>query len=307
MQEVFGQLLVLLVLLIAGAILGKRGLMREPFLGMLSSFVIRVTTPLLILSSMDKTFSTELLHNSLWLILISGCCFAAVILGLEIWSRFSKMEPRRLGLYQFLILLGNTAFMGYPVIQAIYGDTGVFYASMFNIWHNVIMFSYALSLLQRGKKIQWGKLLRNNGMIATLLGFVIFLCPFTLPYVLHRPMEWVGDMTIPLCLLIVGGRMSASPLRELVRPRAIWLTSLVRLVLFPLILIPVLLLLGLPEILIVIPVIVFSTPVALTAGALAQEYGGDEEIASRAVVLSNLLSIVTMTVVVFALETLVIG
>jgi predicted permease len=229
-----------------------------------------------------------------------------VILGLEIWSRISRIEPQKLGLYQFLILLGNTAFMGYPVIQAIYGDTGVFYASMFNIWHNVIMFSYALSLLQRGKKIQWGKLLRNNGMIATLLGFVLFLCPFTLPYVLHRPMEWVGDMTIPLCLLIVGGRMSASSPRELLKPRAIWLTSLVRLVLFPLILMPVLMLLGLPEILIVIPVIVFSTPVALTAGALAQEYGGDEEIASRAVVLSNILSIVTMTLVVLALETFVI-
>lgn len=307
MQGVFQQLLVMLMLLLAGAVFGRAGVLREPFAGQLNSFVIRITFPALILASMDKEFSTELLHNSLALIGISACCFLAVIIGLEIWSRVSKIEPHRLGLYQVLILLGNTAFMGYPVIQAIYGDTGVFYASMFNIWHNVLMFSYALGLLQRGAKIQWSKLLKNSGLIATFVGFVIFLCPFTLPYVLHRPLEWVGDMTIPLCLLIVGSRMGCSRLRDLVRPRAIWLTSLVRLVLFPLILIPLLTLLGLPENLIVIPTVVFSTPVALTVGALAQEYGGDQEIASRAVVLSNLLSLVTMTCVVLVLETLVIG
>lgn len=40
--------------------------------------------------------------------------------------------------------------MGYPIIEAIYGDEGVFYASVCNLIHNLITFSYAVSLLTRG-------------------------------------------------------------------------------------------------------------------------------------------------------------
>lgn len=307
MQEVLQQMLVLLVLLLAGVALGKLGVLREPFLGQLNSFIIRVTVPALIVSSMDKAFTLELLRNSLSLIVISGCCFVAVIVVLELWSRHSRIDPRRLGIYQYLILIGNTAYMGYPVIQAVYGDTGVFYASMFNIWHYVVMFSYGMRLLSRGLEVRWRDLLKNVGLMATLLGFVLFLCPFTLPYVAHRTLGWIGDMTIPLCLLVAGSRMAQSKLRELVRPPAIWLTSMVRLVLFPAILIPILYFLQLPEVLIVIPSIIFATPVALTAGAFAEEYAGDDGMASRAVVLSNLLALGTMTVVVLILEKLVIG
>ncbi|MGM9612092.1 MAG: AEC family transporter, partial [Butyricicoccus sp.] len=142
---------------------------------------------------------------------------------------------------------------------------------------------------------------RNSGLIATIVGFLLFLCPFTLPYPLHHSIEWVGNMTIPLALLILGSRMSRTDLRMVVRPLGIWLSSLTRLVLFPAVMIPVLTALGIRGELIAVPVILFATPVALTAASFAQQYGSDADLAGRGVVLSNLLSIVTMPAIVAVL------
>lgn len=298
MQQVFSQLFVLLLILGAGAVFGRTGLLREPFTAGLNALVIQVTLPALILASMDVPFSTELLRNSLTLIVIAAACFSVLIAALEIWRKFSKQEPLRLGLYQYLILVGNCAFMGFPIVEAIYGSTGLLYASMFVIPHNLLLYSYDITLFRRDQKTNWKKLFTNTGLISTLLGFILFLCPFTLPYPVHYAINWVGNMTIPLALLILGSRLGATKLREIAQPYGIWLTSLTRLVVFPALMIPALAWSGLPQILIAIPVIIFATPVALTAAAFAEQYGSDPILAGKGVLLSNLLSLVTLPAVV---------
>ncbi|WNX84768.1 AEC family transporter [Agathobaculum sp. NTUH-O15-33] len=301
MQQVFSQLLVLLLILGAGFVCGRIGLLTETFSAGLNTLVIQLTLPALILASMDVDFSWELLHNSLALIMIAAVCFAAVIAALEIWRKFSRLDPVKLGVYQYLILVGNCAFMGFPVIEAIYGGTGLLYAAMFVIPHNLLLYSYSITLFHRGAKAQWGKIFRNSGLIATAVGFLLFLCPFTLPYPVHHAIDWLGNMTVPLALLILGSRMSRTDLRTVVRPAGIWLSALTRLVLFPALMIPALVWLGLDKMLVSVPVILFATPVALTAASFAQQYGSDADLAGRGVVLSNLLAIITLPVVVAVL------
>lgn len=301
MEEVLQELTVLLVILGVGAYFGRKGLLTEACIAHLNKAVVNISFPALILASMDKEFSLELLQDSLGLAVISWLCFGAVILLLEIWKYLSTRPPQELGLLQFLVLFGNTAFMGYPVIRAIYGSTGVFYASVFNLAHNFVCFSYGLSLLQPDQHTSAKKLFGNIGFLSTVIGFLIFLFPGTLPYIVHRPLEWLGDMTIPICLLTAGAKLGTSRLRDLGKPRAIWGTSLIRLIIFPSVLLLVLGGLRLPEQWVVIPTIIFGTPVALTAGLFAKEYGNDTLTASRAVILSNLLAILTMPVWVWLL------
>ncbi len=301
MQEVLRELAVLLVILCAGAYLGKRGVLGEACILQLNKFVVNVAFPALMIASLDQDFTAELFRDSVGLMVISWLCFGAVVLFLEAWKRVSRRPPQELGLLRFLVLFGNTAFMGYPVVRAVYGSTGVFYASIFNLAHHFVSFSYGLSLLQPGRRAGIKKWFGNIGFLATIVGFLIFLIPGTLPYTIHRPLEWIGDITIPVCLLNAGARLGTSKLRDLAKPHAIWGTSLIRLLAFPAVLFLVLRALKLPEQWIIIPTVIFGTPVALTAGLFAEEYGNDACVANRAVVLSNLLAVVTMPVWVWIL------
>ena len=210
MRELTEKLLALILILLLGALAQRRLRLPESFYQSANDLVIQVTLPAMILSSMDKAFSPETLETSLRLLVIAVCAFAAVIAGLEVWRRFSKRPAKELGLYQYLVLVGNTAFMGYPVIQAIYGSDGVFYASVFNLVHNVVTFSYGVALFQRDTPIRWRKLLDNACFWSTLAGILLFLSPFRFPAPLRQALDWVGTITIPLCLLSVGARMAGS-------------------------------------------------------------------------------------------------
>ena len=294
MRELVGKLLALAVILALGALSQRRLRLPESFYQSANDLVIQAPLPAMILYSMDKAFSLEAFWTSAQLLLIAACAFGALIAGLELWRRFSRLPPKELGLYQYLILVGNTAFMGYPVIQALYGSGGVFYASVFNLVHNVVTFSYGVALFQRGAPVQWKKLLGNTCLLSTLAGILLFLSPFRLPGPLRQALEWVGNITVPLCLLSVGARMAGQSWGSLFQPkRVVWL-SLVRTVLFPLLLAPVLRAAGCSGMALAVPVVLFATPVSLTAGAFAGRYGADAALAGRTVVVSNFISIATL-------------
>lgn len=304
MWELFEKLLALVLILFLGALSQRRLNLPELFYQSANELMIQVTLPAMILCSMDKAFSTETLRISGQLLMIAVCGFAAVMLGLEVWRRFSKRPPKELGLYQYLILVGNTAFMGYPVIQALYESDGVFYASVFNLVHNVVTFSYGVALFQRGAPIRWRRLLGNPCLLATLAGILLFLSPFHLPSPLHQGLEWAGNITIPLCLLSVGAHMAGQPWGSLFHPRAVVWLSLVRTVLFPMLLVPALWIAGCSGAVLSVPAILFATPAALTAGAFAGRYGADAALAGKVVVLSNLISILSLPALAMVLTIL---
>ena len=273
----------------------------DAFYDSANTLLIRVTLPAMILVSMDQVFSYDMLRNSLRLLLIACGAFAAVIVALEVWRQRSRLPAQALGLYQYLILVGNTAFMGYPVIQAIYGDEGVFYASVCNLIHNLITFSYALSLLGRGAAVVQQRRC-SACLLASIAGILLFLAPFQLPGAVHQTLDWLGSITIPLCLVCTGARLSGDSIRRAVRSGAVWAVSLTRLLLFPLLLMPVLYLLHCRGVTLVVPVVLFATPAALTAGAFAQQYGCDADFAANTVVCSNVLSLLTLPVIVTLLH-----
>lgn len=210
MEELYGKLMALLLILFLGGVTQRQLELPASFYDNVNSLVIRVTLPAMILCSMDQDFSSRMLWVSGELLIIAAGAFLAVIAGLEVWRRFSSLPAKRLGLYQYLILVGNTAFMGYPVIQALYGSDGVFYASVFNLVHNVVTFSYGVCLFQRDAPIRWRGLLGNACLVSTLAGILLFLSPFRLPSFLNQALDWVGSVTIPLCLLSVGAVMAGT-------------------------------------------------------------------------------------------------
>ncbi len=142
--------------------------------------------------------------------------------------------------------------------------------------------------------------LLNPGLLATMIGFVLFISKVSLPYVIIRPMQMIGDTTIPLALLATGISLAQIPLKDLTRPIDIWVTSFIRLIVLPAVILLILLPFHFNQYLIAIPAILIGTPTALTAGVFALNYGCDDQLASKGVVLSNFLAIITMPLVVWA-------
>ncbi|MBV7276401.1 AEC family transporter [Clostridium sp. PL3] len=297
--QIINSILVLAVIIFIGFIITKLRVIDKNGASVISNVIMKVTFPAIILTSMQKSFTQELFKNSIALIGISMAIYVVLIIFVTIFGRVSSLPLEKLKIMKFLIIFGNVAFMGFPVASALYKDVGIFYASCFNMFYNLLMFSYGIMILdKKSKKINFKNLI-NPGLISTIIGFIFFLTSSKLPYIIFRPLEWVGDMTIPLALLVVGNSLAEIKFKDLINDPMIWIYSLERLLIFPCALMFILKFIGLSSYLLVIPVVIMATPAPLTAGVFARAYGGDELFADKSIVLSNFLAIVTVPLIIF--------
>lgn len=302
-SQIINSILILTVIIFIGFVIAKLNIITEEGASVISNLVMKISFPLLILISMQKSFSEELFRNSMGLIFLSLAIYLVLIIFVTLLGKYSSLQINKLKILQFLIVFGNVSFMGFPVVNAIYKDVGIFYASSFNMFYNFLMFSYGIMILDRkGTKLDLKKLF-NPGLIATIVGFIFFLASYKLPYIIYRPLEWIGDMTIPLALLIVGNNLARMRFKDLIDEPVVWFYTLERLIVFPIIILVILKLIGLSSYLLVIPVVIMATPAPLTAGIFAKTYGGDELLANKSIVLTNFLSIITVPLIIFLIGT----
>lgn len=300
--NIFKEIAVLFLVIAVGYFSGKLGVINSGTSDQISNLLMKVTFPALIIASMLQTFSKELFLNSVGILIISVLVHLFLIFIAFIWAKVTNIPFEQMAVLRFMIIFGNTTFMGYPVINAVYGKLGLFYATSFNLVSVLLLFSYGIILLSRKGGGSTLKKLCNPGFIAVIIGYILFFAQIQLPYVIVRTMQWVGDITIPLALLIVGNSLANIPFKDLFVEKQFWYLSLERLIAIPVILLIILKLLHLNVYMIGIPLIMTATPAALLAGVFARTYGCDGNYGDRGVVLTHLLSIITIPLIVFLLE-----
>jgi malate permease and related proteins len=298
-SQIINSILVMGVLIFAGLVISKLNILTEEGAASINGIIMKLVYPAAILMSMQRSFSSELFKNSMGLIALSAGIYAVLIIIVTFAGKASRLPADKLKIMQFMMVFGNVASMGFPLADAVYGDTGVFYASCFNLLYNLLVFSYGVMLLDKGGKgVDLLKLI-NPGLVATVIGLAFFMTSFKLPHLLCRPMELLGDMLVPLSLLTVGNSLSKMKFGDLLKEPLVWKYSVQRLVVLPCTIMLVLKLIGLNNYLLVIPVIIMATPAPLAGGVFARTYGGDELLANKSIVLSNFLAIITVPAIVF--------
>jgi predicted permease len=130
------------------------------------------------------------------------------------------------GLYRFMVIFGNVGFMGFPVIQSIFGAGAVFYVSLFNIAFSVLCFSIGIIMVSgKGTKLEL-KLLINPTMAVSLLAVLIFYTKLPVPVILKDTVNLVGRMTTPSAMLIIGSTLACISVKEVFSGFRIYIMTL---------------------------------------------------------------------------------
>jgi malate permease and related proteins len=296
--SLLNQILVLIFLMAAGYAAQKMKFIDQDTLKAISSLILQVTLPALIISSMQFPFSSELLGTSLKIILISVISYAFIITVSYGYVRLVNAEGKKRDVLQFLLIFSNVSFMGFPVIHVLYGDLGVFYTALFNIPFNVLLMTLGVMIMSRSTRqagpTDFKRLFRNPGTIAVMIGFGFFLFSVSLPSPLLRSLEMIGNTTTPLSMIFIGSLLAEVPVRSMFGDRQLYLVTLVRLLLIPLLIFIPLKLMGMEGLMLGIPVIIFAMPGAVLTGAFARLYDSDYFLASKAIFFTTLCSIITI-------------
>ena len=301
-STILNQVITLFLIMALGFFLKKRGTITDTVNKKLSEILVDVTNPLLIISSFQFAFSSEKLMNAGVVALFAlGLHFILILSGVFIYRKY-PLKTRQV--LQFITIYANCGYMGFPLLQSIFGKEGIFYASIYVLVFNLYMWTNGVAIFTgKGNMKDLWKHLINPNILAVLVGMVFFLFSFKLPLPLFKAVDMVGSMTAPISMLIIGALLAGMDFRKALTGSAIYFGSIMRLVASPLIAIAAVRLLGLSGLAIGVCVVLSGMPAAANTAIMAEMYDGDSVFASRRVAISTLLSIITIPVVITLLHT----
>ncbi|HEY4533752.1 MAG TPA: AEC family transporter [Fusobacterium sp.] len=215
-----------------------------------------------------------------------------------------QAKNEEIGIYRFMTVFNNNSFMGFPIIQSVFGNKYLFYAAILNIVNALYLYTYGMYCITReveGYHFDWKKLC-NPGMVVSVISLILYLFHFSLPEFFLEISRQVGNITTPLSMLVIGVNLSMIPFREVFSETKLYLFSFFRLLVFPLVL--WFLLKGFMENtdFLIVVLVTAAMPGAAMMVNLATEYEGNVYFASKYLVLSTLLSVIIVPVVIYVLQ-----
>ena len=277
-----------------GHLLARRGLLTPPRTRRLARFLADVAFPLLCLLRIAPMDGATLRAGAGVPIAVILLLALSALLG-EGLARAARIEPRHRPGVHFCAALPNWIFLPLPIAAWLYGEAGVLVVLLGNVGAQLFLWTAGVALQSGARRLDLWGLLKNPGLIATAAGIAVALLGLAAPpWPVFAAGRWllerVGDSAVWLTPFAVGAQLGIRPRWTLDRSLAVILV--VRLLLAPLL---VALALALRPALFdsvtrQLLVLIAGMPVAFSASALALRFGGDDELAARAVVASTLLA-----------------
>lgn len=308
---------VLFAFALPGFILKKTGLVKTDSLASVSNVLLCAAQPMLVI----KAFAVDplpptpsVLMNFLWVFLLSvAAVMLAWALSRLVFSFMRRPEQRReRDVLVFIGTFSNCSFIGIPFIDMFTGGNAeaMMYMIVFSVAFNFILWTLGAYLMTQDKKnISLKKALLNPGTVGAVAGLLLFLFPqinvFDMDGVaeLQQIVVYMGNMTAPLSMMIVGVRLADLPVKKLFCNPKIYLAAAIRLLLTPaatfLLILPFKLagvFADTPYVLLA-PVIAMAMPPAASVVAFAEKMDGERELSAAAFSTGTILSILTLPVV----------
>ena len=287
------QVIVLFLLIGVGTLAVKTGVLKLEHKQPLSNLLVNIVVPAMIVNSYQMEFSLEILRN---LLAAFGLSILTIALGTVLTLALTaRRKNSRTAIFRFASIFSNAAYMGFPLISALFGSEGLLYASAYVTVFNVLLWTLGYSMVSGSsdpKKVAQS-LLHCPAIYAIVVGLVLYLLQIPLPDLIVQPMELLGDMNTPLSMLITGMLIASGDLHRTLTDQHIWKLTVVRMLFIPVLTIAAFAALGLFRYGMVTQVILLleCCPAASITSVFAVQFHHDEQFAAGSVVLTTLLSI----------------
>lgn len=283
--------------IVIGYFLYKIHILNDNTNSVLSKLIIYGCGPCMIFASVVQLDSDN--KDEIITLIIAG--FVLYILLAVLVYLFTKMlHPGKEleGVYQVVLMIGNAAFLAFPIGEALMGDVGVSYLAILNVHSNLFAFSYGIFLLTRknenGKFSFSFKKLLNPGIIGAIVAIILFFIGVTIPEVILEPIEFVGDMTSPLAMIVMGSTIATYSLKELFNNWRYYILALLKLIIIPIIILFIAKAVWGDSNLTYVFVLHVCMPTATIVSMIALANNADYKTASSVTGLMNILCIVTI-------------
>ncbi|HIF5157218.1 TPA: AEC family transporter [Clostridioides difficile] len=296
-SNIFIQVAVLFIIILVGYFVRKFNLLDDHCTSKLSTLTMTVFLPSMIISSMQINFDSKMIQKILLLLFTSLIMYIDSIIIAFLLKYILKCNDKKdLGIYQYIVVFSNVAFMGYPVIEAVLGHEAIFYTAIFNLPFNLFSFTLGIYLLSKGSTSRGFsiKSLISPATIAIVIGLFLFVTGLRLPQFINEPLEMLGSITTPISMIIIGSLLANSSALDCFVNKKLYIVTFIRLLVLPVIVYFILKGWINDKMILAIPVVISSMPAAANTAIMANQYDSNITLASQCVFFTTLFSVISI-------------
>ena len=297
-------IITLFLLMICGYVCRKLGILDNTASKNLSKLIITVGQPMMIIGALnDAAYTKENLKIALSTTLIGFALH--VVMGTAAFLICRKIKNvNQAKLIEFGLVFTNCGFLGFPILDSIYGGgMGSFMGAFYVISFHIFLWTWGIAILARGRddiKLTPKKALINYGTIPCAIGVLLYLLKpvLQMPQSVGKFFSYLGGLCTPVSVLITGGLLATISLGSMFRNRKLYYMSFLKLLVFPIVTCVLAKLCGLRDIYVTLCTVVAGLPCASTVVMLAELHDIEPAYASQTVGMTSLLTTATLPCVV---------
>jgi hypothetical protein len=289
----------LFIIILVGVYGSKKKIITDKMNKGLVDILIQIALPFMILSSFNYSFDDSIKSNVIKTFQYS--IGAYIIIILLSYILLLPIKNNKKTILHFANVFTNTGYVGFPILNSIYGAEGIAYGSIFNMFFVILVWTYGLILFKgnfnkKELRAELKKILLNPSIIAVCLGIIIMLFNIQLPGALLSSINTIGDTTIPLSMIIIGVILSKVKIKNYLKDWTIYYGVTIKLVIIPGFIYLISLLIQGPSKVLNTIIIMSAMPASAMTSILAETFDREKEYAAIIVSVTTLLSLITSIV-----------
>lgn len=267
-----------------------------------STTVVQIAAPAMAITSIENRFTPELLKASVLNLIISVAIVVILYCTGVILSKLLKLPPKKKAVFDTTFAFNNTMFIGLPIISIVFGQEGLpylFTAYLVSISMFWSLGAYTISKASDNLTSPAFSIRRifSPGLIGVIIGCLLAGFELHLPVILETSLTYLGDLTVPLSLLVIGSNLATSLSKGMIRITVDQVMIMIgKFVISPAIAFGLFTLFGIDGLPLHVFIMIAAMPCHAQTAILAQFYDVEGEYASNLVSLSTLLSLITIPI-----------
>lgn len=299
------QMAFLFSLIVIGFILAKSKVVNTDAAGILAKLENNLFIPALVLNTFVQNFTVERLQSA-WQMLVASFVLLAVVIPLAlVVSKLFTKDRYIQNIYTYGLCFSNFGFMGNAVVSALFPDLFLEYLIFtLPLWMGIYLWGAPSLLMSDGSKQTLKSRLKsftNPMFIAMLVGIVLGLANVKFPGWVNSTIYSSANCMSPIAMLLTGITVANIDLNKTFKNGQIYLISLIRLLVFPLLFLVIFMFLPLPDTMIICAICSLAMPLGLNTIVIPSAYGKDTSAAAGMAIISHILSCITIPLVLLLL------
>lgn len=298
----FTKLLSLFIIMALGFAMVRTGLLKAEESRSISMLSLYIVCPVAIMNAFRVDCTPEILARMGLAALVTVIAHIVFIFGTLLLKKPLKLSD----VDRASIIYPNAGILTIPLVTAMLGSEWVVYSCAYNAIQILMLWTHGRILISGDRNIEIKKILLNSNMIAIFIGVVIFFTGLRFPSPIQGAIDNISAMIGPVGMLVTGMLLGGMPLKQVLTRGRPWLISMLRLILFPVIMVFILKISGLTQLVpgaetvLMISLLAIAGPSGATVMQMALIYRGQEagEYASSINAISMLCCAVTMPLII---------